>query len=83
MELQGLSAISAGIISMSLRDTTSARMQELIVILTAAQAATKELTLMQESLATRVRSCSLATSSDKGTKASLPSATSVEAELMT
>ena len=52
---------------MSLRDTTSARMQALTVISTAAEDATKVSTLHQASLATRDRDCSSATSSANGT----------------
>jgi len=46
-EQQELNAIFAGSISISLRDTTSARMQELTVILTAAQDVTKGIKLCQ------------------------------------
>ena len=80
---QELNAISALPISMSLRDTTSARMQALTVISTAAEDATKVSTLHQASLATRDRDCSSATSSANGTTASLPSATSAGEESMT
>ena len=80
---QELSAISAGPISMSLRDITSARMQALIVISTAVEDATKVSTLHQASLATRDRDCSSATLSANGTTTSLPSATYAGDESMT
>ena len=68
---------------MSLRDTMSAKMQELTVISTAVKVALKVVTLYQASLATRDRDCSLAPSSDYGTSIWLPFAISAIAELMT